>query len=375
MSAMKARWKRAPRAQRRVASAWSAPQARFTRGQRSGALPPPLPGRGRALPGKLLLILGALLVMVGLGVALVIAVGAYLRAEQQMADIQQRAAYYGRPTQPFATLTPPGALTAGAAGGGVAALSATALPNVVSGDAPLPSTQAALTEPESAVAGDTLLASFCDKFGVPQAIRIFDWNDWSTVELTNPLVAQLPTRWDASGNLWRGYDAAKPFDVPDDARERWQLHFTNTAGEERWINVWQSATTAGLLYAYAFQVVTPYADAQGNHYGYHPCRAFTLLPTEMDILLSSARAYQSSGSRFPTLAAPDDPRWTARQITPLAGSFDLRGIPTLANNAPLQTIDQAVDAYVITEADWGLWAQVRLDDVIAWIDTSTVTLQ
>ena len=341
MGAMKARWKRAPRDQRRVASARSAPQARFTRGQRSGSLPPRLPASGQRLPARPLLILGALLVMVGLSVALVIAVGAYLRSEQQLDEIQWRAGYYGRPTQPFAMLAPPGAQPTAVDADSAAVSRATTQPSVVSGEAPIPSSQGALTEPQSAPASDTLLASFCDQFGVPQSIRIFDWNDWSTVDLTNPLVAQLPTRWDASGDLWRGYDAARPFAVPDDARERWQLHFTNAADEERWINVWESAATADVLYAYAFQVLTPFGDAQGNHFGYHPCRAFTLPPTQMNILLSSARAYQSSGSRFPTLAAPDDPRWSGSRIVPLSGDFELRGIPTLANNDPIQTVGQA----------------------------------
>lgn len=373
MGAVKAKWKRAPRDQRRVAAERSAPKARFTRGHVSGSLPAPLATHNGRVLARPLLVVGALLVMVGLGIALVIAVGGYIRSEQQLREIESRAAYYGRPTQPFATPVPQGGELPVV--GTSAPMQATALPNLVSGDAPSSALASALTEPDGADAGDTLLSSYCDQFGVPQSISIFDWNDWSTVNLTNPLVAQFPTRWDAGGDLWRGYDAAKPFDVPDDARERWQLRFTNSDGAERWINVWQSALTVDTLYAYAFQVVTPYADGQGNHFGYHPCRAFTLPPTEMNVLLSSARAYTNSGSRFPALAVPDDTRWTATAIIPLSGSFDLRSIPTVVNNDPIQTLDQTVSAYVIADPNWGVWAQVRLGNSTAWTDTSTVTFE
>jgi hypothetical protein len=206
-------------------------------------------------------------------------------------------------------------------------------------------------------------------------VRIFDWNDWSTVEVNNPLVAQIPLRWDATENLWRGYDAPKPFDTPVDERERWQLHFTNAAGDERWINVWTSDLTPDTYYAYVFQVITPFAVENGQHFGYHPCRAFAVPVMQMDVLLSSARAYRSSGSHFPSLAGADDSHWTAATLAPLGSFFDLHAIPTLANNDPLQTIVDPVSGAVITNPDWGVWAQVKLGSVIAWVDTSTVSIE
>jgi hypothetical protein len=199
----------------------------------------------------------------------------------------------------------------------------TLLPQVVSPALSVASSDAALTEPDGSTGGDqTTVASYCDDFGTPVSIQIFDWNDWSTVNLTNALVAQLPIRWDASGDLWRGYQAAKPFEQPDDTRDRWRLTLHRADGSERWIQIAQSASTPSMLYAYAFQNLTPYADANGNHFGYHPCRAFALPSSEMDVLLSSAGAYQSSGSRFPEFAVPDDPRWVRGSATPLNGGFE-----------------------------------------------------
>ncbi len=105
MGATRTGWKRAPRDQRRLATERSAPNARFTRSQRSGSLPASLNSRDRRWLKPLLLV-ASLVTMVGLSVALVIAVGAYIRAEQQTDEMHERASYYGLPTQPFSTLAP-----------------------------------------------------------------------------------------------------------------------------------------------------------------------------------------------------------------------------------------------------------------------------
>jgi hypothetical protein len=255
----------------------------------------------------------------------------------------------------------------------------TPLPQVVDPALSISSSDASLSEPKGATdGGDTMLMSYCADFPLPVSLRIFDWNDWSTVDLTNPLVAQMPIRWDASADLWQGYSSAKPFNQPEDTRDRWKLVFHSADGTERWIQIAESASTPATLYVYAFQVITPYADQNGNHYGYHPCRAFALPSTEMDVLLSSARAYQSSGSRFPAFAASDDPRWVRGSATPLdgasSGDFALRTQPTVQNNDALQVISTTVTCYFIRETDWGAWAQIKLGNTIAWVDTSAVRL-
>lgn len=115
MTSIKAKWKRAPLEQRRVTQQRSAPQARFTRSQRSGALPPSLPtAQPRRSARPLLIGLLVTVLLVGFGSALVIAVGSYLNAEQQFSELEQRAGAYGLPTQPFATLDPQAALSASA---------------------------------------------------------------------------------------------------------------------------------------------------------------------------------------------------------------------------------------------------------------------
>jgi hypothetical protein len=374
MGATKARWKRAPRDQRRLAMGRTAPNARFTRRQVSASLPPSLTSRqNRWVKPALLLV--TLASMVGLSVALVIAVGAYIRAEQQADEMHERAGYYGLPTQPFSTLAPD------QSGQGLTEIST----SVAIMTTPIPLTGEIVSGSESATArtepndvssdGSNILSSFCEDFGVPVSLELFDWNDWSTVNLTNALVAQIPMRWDASKTFWRGYDSPKPFDQPDDARSRWQLTLQTEDGAERWIHVWQSVQTPDMLYVYAYQVITPFADVHGEHFGYHPCSAFTVPPADMNILLSSARAYQSSGSRFPAAIPVNDPQWVLGHITPLNSSFEIRGIPTLLNNNPLQTLSTPMPCYFVTHEDWGMWAQIKLGNTIGWVDTSTVTLE
>ncbi len=208
------KWKPAPKDQRRLASERSAPKARFTRSQRSGSLPAPLPSGGSGRSGKPLLLIGAVFVLlVGLSVTLVIAVGSVIHAQQQLAELDSQAAYYGLPTQPFATLVP----DFGRQVGTTVALSTTPLPGFAPGD--------------------------------------------------------------------------------------------------------------------------------------------------------------QSASGFPDFPAPDDPRWQAVTISPMNASFELRSLPTLLNNEPIQTVTEATTGALVTAPDWGVWAQVMIGDTTAWIDTSTVQIK
>ena len=234
MGTIKAKWKRAPIDQRRVASDRTIPNARFARKNLSTSLPPPLPGRTAHRPNKpLLMFAGALVLMVSIGVTLVIVVGAYIANEQQQADMEWRAAYYGRPTLPFSTLAPDH---------DPQQVIGTSAPYLTT---PLPGISSALVS-----------------------------------ESNDPLPTRLPP--------------AQPADP----------------------------LMTGL-----------------------------------------------------SLAALDDPRWRSGTATPISGRFELRTLPSLANNEPLQTISQTVSCSFITEAEWGAWAQIKIGSSIAWVDTSTVKLE
>lgn len=210
----KAKWKRAPKDQRRIASERTAPKSRFTRSQLSGSLPTPLPSGGSGRSARPLLLIGGVFVLlVGLSVLLVIAVGSAINAQQRLTELNAQADYYGLPTQPFATLAP----DLGQRVGTTVPLSTTPLP---------------------------------------------------------------------------GFDPGA-----------------------------------------------------------------------------------SSASGFPDFPAPDDPRWQVVTISPMNGSFELRSVPTLLNNDPIEILTEPAPGYLVTDPNWGVWAQVLIGTTTAWIDTSTVTIK
>ncbi len=369
MASIKSKWKRAPMDQRRLNSDRTIPHARFTRSQRSGSLPAPLPTRGARSGRPMWLYAGALIALAVVSIVLVIVVGTVIRAQQQYEDDQWRASYYGRPTLPFSTLAPDIQQQIDAT---VLPLVTTPLP-LMTAQVAVASDGAAKTEPDSTATSKNLLSSYCTSFGVPTSLEIIDWNDWTTVKVDNTLAAQLPITWDTSVSFWRGDQYKNPYDTPADEYNRWRLRLFTADGSERWMDIGQSATTPDTLYVAAFQNLKSFLN--GSSYALRPCRAFTVPISTMNILLSSAGAYSRSESQFPALAAADDPRWVRGIAVPLSGSIDLRSIPTRQDNQPIQTISQSISCSFITDLDWGGWAQIKLnDDTTGWVDTTTVRL-
>jgi hypothetical protein len=115
--------------------------------------------------------------------------------------------------------------------------------------------------------------AYCDMV-TPHQVRVFDWSTWQTAYVNDPSLSVAPFQWDASQTIWRGYDSAKPFDQPSDTFKHWSVTLILPDGTEQWIYLLDSAQTPSTSYIYVFDNVEPFADAQGNHYGFHPCRAF-----------------------------------------------------------------------------------------------------
>ncbi len=109
---------------------------------------------------------------------------------------------------------------------------------------------------------------------IPDKVRVFDWSNWNTSYIQDQNLYFEPFRWDASNSLWRGYDAAKEFAQPDDIFKHWSVTLTQPNGAEQWIYIFDSHQTPDTDYVYVFQTTTEFGDAQGNHYGFHPCTAF-----------------------------------------------------------------------------------------------------
>ncbi|NDJ60771.1 MAG: hypothetical protein GYB67_06575 [Chloroflexi bacterium] len=218
----------------------------------------------------------------------------------------------------------------------------------------------------------SVIADYCRNFGSPSTIHIFDWTTGEQRNLTNPAIAQIPLAWDVSATFWRGYNAANPFDVPADTRERWRINLYLPTGEERWIEVAESAQTPQMVYVYVFERITPYADSRGQNFGFHPCRVFTLPSAQMYALLSAAGRQIVGDNQYPELADVTDPRWTRAVAQPLQTDVALRAVPSTENNDPISAITAVVNCWYISDPAWDGWAQVRLGNITGWVDTTTV---
>lgn len=219
----------------------------------------------------------------------------------------------------------------------------------------------------------SMLANYCGEFGSPVSLRLFDWTTGSTVSLSDESIARVPLSWDASKTIWRGYRSARPFDQPDDAREHWKVNLFLPDGSERWIDILISPTTPDVYYVYSFERTDPFADANGEHYGFHPCRAFSIAAAEVQSYLTTIEQFQDI-VRFPALITGDDPRWVRGIAKPMSGAGDLRSIPTTAYNDPIGSIKQEIAVWFARDPEWGAWAQVKLGSVQGWVDSEFVAL-
>jgi hypothetical protein len=116
----------------------------------------------------------------------------------------------------------------------------------------------------------------------PEKVRVFDWSSWRSTYIRDQNVFLEPFRWDASHNIWRGYEAEQPFDQPRDAYKRWSVTLIQPDGTEQWIYILDSRSTPDTDYVYVFDDVQPDRSITGDHFGYHPCLAFAVNATITD---------------------------------------------------------------------------------------------
>ena len=73
-------------------------------------------------------------------------------------------------------------------------------------------------------------------------------------------------------SIWIGYDKGG-FDIPDDWYFLPDVVFDTSKGK-RYLWVIAAPSTPGDIYVFPFKSMEPYADANGEHYGVHPCGAY-----------------------------------------------------------------------------------------------------
>lgn len=140
------------------------------------------------------------------------------------------------------------------------------------------------------VSGQPLEVQSVCSLAIPEKARVFDWSSWRTTYIDDQNILFEPFRWDASQSIWRGYDADQPFDQPRDAYKHWTVTLIQPDGSEQWIYILDSRQTPDSDYIYVFDVVQPTMGNE-NHYGFHPCRAFSINASIIDDWLS--RVYNS----------------------------------------------------------------------------------
>ena len=222
------------------------------------------------------------------------------------------------------------------------------------------------------VPNEFMLANYCASFGSPVSLRLFDWDSGITISLSDEAIARIPLGWNASSSIWQGYNSLRPFNQPDDAVERWKINLYLSDTTERWIEIAFSPQSPDVYYVYSFQNIVPFAQPNGDHFGYHPCRAFTITTAQMQSFLTTVEQFQDS-VRYPALIDGSDTRWARGTARPVAAYADLRAIPSTAYNDPIGAIDQPVTVWYALDETWGSWAQVKVGSVQGWVDTASVT--
>lgn len=117
------------------------------------------------------------------------------------------------------------------------------------------------------------LLDVCPAFGVPTSGTGYDTATWTDYTLDAAAIRAVLAIDGES--FWVGYERGG-FAWPDDV----EVALTLTFDGGQWLDVYWSAQTPNVYYALPFADPAPRADANGAHYGTHPCAA--ILMTERD---------------------------------------------------------------------------------------------
>lgn len=214
------------------------------------------------------------------------------------------------------------------------------------------------------------IQDYCTSFGAPRSMRIFNWETWQETSLNAPEIISIPLSWDASQTIFRGYKAEKIFDHPDDTKERYKLRLFLNDDAERWISISESPSLDTISFVFAFQTLPPFADKNGEHFGIHPCRAFSVPRQTIKDFFAAVAAYQQRGAAaFPAIIASNDPRWKRGTLKPTTDFVNMRSLPTTQNNLPIRKIEKPILVWYAKDEAWGAWMQVKLGSTLGWVST------
>ncbi len=135
---------------------------------------------------------------------------------------------------------------------------------------------------------NTPMINVCPQFGVPVSGTGYDTTNWTDYNLDAQAI-QAVLNINSDHSFWVGYENGG-FAWTSDVMPELTLTFTMADGSERWFDVFWSEQTPDAYYALPFANPTPYADANGEHYGTHPCAAILMTGVEYQTLISALNA-------------------------------------------------------------------------------------
>ncbi len=126
------------------------------------------------------------------------------------------------------------------------------------------------------------LINMCPQFLIPVTGNGYDAN-WNEVTLDS-LAIQALLNLPAGNSFWLGYERGGFAPAYFESEPALTLTLYTADGGERWIDVTEHA---GVYYVLAYAQTVAYADANGEHFGVHPCAAFTLTESEYQAFMEA----------------------------------------------------------------------------------------
>lgn len=119
--------------------------------------------------------------------------------------------------------------------------------------------------------------------------------------VTNPQYSTAPSWWRYSpialeaweqlqavegASIWLGYGAGG-YVVPEDCELVFKIGGVGEEGQRVLVWVWWAESQPDTFWVFPFRNIQPYADANGQHYGIHPCGMYTVEADDLQPILAA----------------------------------------------------------------------------------------
>lgn len=127
------------------------------------------------------------------------------------------------------------------------------------------------------------MTNVCTDFGTPTSGTGYLAGAWADFPVDDAGI-QAILNVNAERTFWVGYDAGGFAWPTEDVHPILTVTLWLEDGSERWFEVYWSEQTPDRYYALPYDDPTPRADADGQHFGTHPCTAILMTEVEYTAL-------------------------------------------------------------------------------------------